>query len=1134
MVLVFAACNNFLNAGKVSDEIKDAIAYNNARSVNVALSCKEEEGSLFPQPTYQAKLGYDFEVQFIPNTDNYIVTENSAILKAVSRIDDESREEYVQFTPVEQSYEDKKSGLYRVKVKIVKYADDIKICPNGTLIPKVKEIYPPYNPAGYNQDTIVKITFNKPVDPQSFGDFSCISFESGTNDISSCYGTPYFSSDNTVLFIPPVPGKKIIDDQSQNNAAEVTLKINCTNLTDEDGLSIPQIDSYTYCVNKTVDSIAPTITSFEMTTTGDTNAWYYRVLTNKAFADWDDAEVSADDGTVKYYYGDYSRNHVGKSVHINLQGYDNADAVYAVRIREVFVKDSSGLAAGENEIISYYDICQVVCDENGNSILTEDGRTLYSFDFNYEFVNRLNGLIKLEISLMDGAGKPSEVKTTYVIKMSDISRKVSFTLEADSMTTLPQLVNGEYKSYLQVPEKVNNNQQDNTLDFTIGTADKFYGDYVSTCSSFKFIIYDKNNNPVTVYEKNNFQGNTNTSQSIKTEINAALANYPIDTYRDTKAKAVFYEANGIKKELDFTIPAPGEIISIQSGQVLSTNTATFPTAWYGVYYVTYQANENSAVTKTWTKNFNQAPNLSNITSKTESSDSYYDYKFGVYKIYVKESSLVGETVAEDCKIMRAFTKPFTYVKNPNTTPGFSFRPPQKKSCDFDNSTGMFHLITDVTYPQDEYLYYLVVVAGPWVYISDERANNVYFPYFADYQYMYYIVRKDPSKGYVGIGSSSNLQMGGNEDRLAPKFISNTNSKNGGACHYYDSAYFYIDDLRIVNNGNTNHYDDENGNVEFICYYLPVYVGENPVVDVLKNQCVYNRTIEFGTDLVNTALKSAKIPFADLNQGEYYLYAYLKDAAGNERCERLAYDYKTNSGFITNYGGVLFALKDGTPRVLKNTNDSRIQIFKPEGSTVARMYRYKLQHPENDDTKWVWMPMENNVLYDNNRDTCYQYDSSSTACAYAREQNSFIKVTACETDKTDKQQKFDFYHYKPLYYYSSYIYNPSSYPCNSATWMKVANGYQIFRDAPVFVHTMYSKIKITETAGEEDALEWEARAHETGLVVYTDKVNTSFTYKHDKAKAGDNLYEIPDGSWYTTICHFADGTVLMSPVEQMHK
>ena len=76
-----------MNAGKVSEEIKDAIAYNNAKTVTVALSCKEEMGTIFPQPTYQAKIGYAFEVQFIPNLEHYGIKDESTILESVSRLD---------------------------------------------------------------------------------------------------------------------------------------------------------------------------------------------------------------------------------------------------------------------------------------------------------------------------------------------------------------------------------------------------------------------------------------------------------------------------------------------------------------------------------------------------------------------------------------------------------------------------------------------------------------------------------------------------------------------------------------------------------------------------------------------------------------------------------------------------------------------------------------------------------------------------------------------------------------------------------------------------------------------------------------------------------------------------------------
>ena len=92
-------------------------------------------------------------------------------------------------------------------------------------------------------------------------------------------------------------------------------------------------------------------------------------------------------------------------------------------------------------------------------------------------------------------------------------------------------------------------------------------------------------------------------------------------------------------------------------------------------------------------------------------------------------------------------------------------------------------------------------------------------------------------------------------------------------------------------------------------------------------------------------------------------------------------------------------------------------------------------------------------------------------------------------------------------------------------MDAYNGYQIFCDKPVFGHTMYSNFKFTETAGVEDSHVWEGRGVETGLV-YNDGTTLTFSYGRDM------LEEIPEGCYYTTIFHFADGSTVMTPVKQM--
>ena len=1070
-----------MNAGKVSDEIKDAIAYNNARSVNVALSCKDEEGSLFPQPTYQAKLGYDFEVQFIPNTQNYLVTDLSTMLKAVSRIDEESRADCVEFTPIEQSYEDKKSGLYRVNVKVIKYADDIKICPNGTLIPKVNEIYPPYNPAGYNQDTMIKVTFNKPVDPESFGNFNCLRFESAGQDISDCYATPFFSSDNLVLNIPTDPGKKIIAEQAQNNTAEVILKIACTNLKDTDGLSITQVEPYTYCVNRTTDSIAPHITSYEMTTTGNTEAWYYRTLTDKAVLQWSGAQVLEDDNTtVKYYCGDYSRNHVGKSVHIKLQGYDNADAISGLLVREVFEKDISGNAAGENELTKFVDDFEILTDSNGNPVLSGDGKIIYSFDFDYVLQSKGDGLVLLELHLKDGANN-GDYKDYEVIKQSETNNSIQFKLELDKAGILPQLVGGKYKSHLC------------SNSFQIYAKENIYLNYLNTTTKFSLYVYDENDNPSEIFTHENFTEVPNDGD-IKTVFNEYVKDVLIDSYRDTKAKAVYYEENGLTKEMDFIIPAAPHGIFFGNGNPPTVQTTYGPPPYLNCIYITYQASKSAPVTKSWPGCTED--DLRGIYSTTSTSN----YPMGLYKIYSKRDEKVLTINGYMSYVRSSYGEPCSYAKNGTISTTFSISS-NIKGATYEPSTGMATVEFNITYPDDNNTYYIEVdsVDGYTAYYSEPNGKTVTIP--NGYEYMgYYILRVNPDTGidaYCGKSQTISLKT---NDNFPPEMTCDKS--------YWDSSYFYINKVSITDKkeglaDNTNH-----GITSFVCYYAKTDLGNNPSVETLKQKSVDIKTINFEPDLDpdpgHVGKLCAKIPFSDVEQGEYYLYAYLKDNNNNGKVMPLS---QQSIGTIQH--GIYFSLRDATPSIVKQA-DKKLQIKKPEDYLDSvRMNRYRL---EQQNGKWAWVEWDGL--------SGYTYNSSlSNTSDYEETKDSFIMVNS-----RDMGGSWGTYHLKPLYYYPNY--ENGDITCLSTSWMKVDNGWHIFCDAPAFCHTLYSKRKITSGNSEKDASEWEAQAQEIGIVFSQN--GTDFTYKDT------NLVEVPDGNWYTTICHFADGTVLMSPVEQMHK
>ena len=114
-------------------------------------------------------------------------------------------------------------------------------------------------------------------------------------------------------------------------------------------------------------------------------------------------------------------------------------------------------------------------------------------------------------------------------------------------------------------------------------------------------------------------------------------------------------------------------------------------------------------------------------------------------------------------------------------------------------------------------------------------------------------------------------------------------------------------------------------------------------------------------------------------------------------------------------------------------------------------------------------------------------------------------------------------------YNAYLYFDYEYAKSTSTapvyentnFIEGSAGLQFFTDAPVFVHTLYSEKKLTETKEEDDLRIWEIRGHETGVVFKT----ANFTYNKSQYNS------IPEGNYYITIAHFADGTVAASEIKK---
>ena len=416
-----------MQAEQVSAEIKDAIAYNNAKNVSVSIECEKEMGTVFPQPTYQAKVGYDFEVQFIPNTTNYIIKNPQKIFKAVSYIDEsQSRDDCVQFTVIEQSFEDKKNGLYRVRVKILKEATDIKITPVCIKKPWIEEIYPTFD-SGYSAaNTPITVTFNMNIENSDVLQKLRLLLSSNETDLSEYFETPVLSEDKTSVIIEPKPKKLQSYIRDTLKAAFIDVVVNFDeNIKIQTGdLELPLSDNggtiFKVRYKPELETEAPKNYGFFVSATEFDLSSYAAFSDRKKFTV--DALEDFDNDAIK-------KNRTSGTVYIYGKYYDNGSGVRTITLNEQRITDKYGWDVADDTlrpaIYTAKDIT-FVTDAIGNT----------EFCIKYDIRSK-DGAILLTLSAADGCENTVEAenKTVYAIK--------------DSGTDLSDVVFSNYISDLQ-------------------------------------------------------------------------------------------------------------------------------------------------------------------------------------------------------------------------------------------------------------------------------------------------------------------------------------------------------------------------------------------------------------------------------------------------------------------------------------------------------------------------------------------------------------------------------------------------------------------------------------------------------------------------------------------------------------
>lgn len=239
---LFSSCDNFLRTGDVREKMIAAREFEEAKTCKVLIKADSKQGDFLSAGEKTLKVGYDTLIQFTVKKKNYVFKGFEAVNVNNPK---QNLAKYVTFTPV---VENEEYGIYKYNVKLLDSVSNLLIRPVCVARPKIEQITPELESSGCEQNTPIQITFNKPVNPQSFGDFSCIQIFANEN-LAEYFETPVFSSDNKTLYIAVNPDKQIIAPNGPKTTLDIEVIYDFTQALDEDGVTLTEQGSYTYKIN---------------------------------------------------------------------------------------------------------------------------------------------------------------------------------------------------------------------------------------------------------------------------------------------------------------------------------------------------------------------------------------------------------------------------------------------------------------------------------------------------------------------------------------------------------------------------------------------------------------------------------------------------------------------------------------------------------------------------------------------------------------------------------------------------------------------------------------------------------------------------------------------------------------------
>ena len=1130
--LIFSSCENFLKGGEVAKQIEETIAYNNAKIVKVNLYSNDEMGIITPDSTYDARLGFNFKLQFIPNTQNYVISDPANVFEAVSIKDNSvSRADCVEFTPIEQTAADKKEGIYYAYAKVTKAAEDIRIRPKCALVPKVTSVWPPNDNTSYPQDSSIKVSFNKAIKLSDFADengfLKNITITSGDSNLldkttakGPFYKSPCLADEGKTLVIPIVKGNYVIKDSTVlSQDLSVTLKLE--NLTDgvegENAEFLQREYSFSFKINPQKDSDSPELKILRIARTEQDARNGTNLISMDEFTHYADSTKIDDDSTVAQ---NIQNHHVNK-IWIYFEAEDEDSGVGGLEVQEQLIRNTTGNVM-QGDVYNRKNQTA----KNNNFFENQTGENNYKACVEYDFNSSEDGVVKLEFVLYDRAD--NHTNSTRVNLVKDTICQLEVYLYDPSLKYVEELEdthNAPYKielkqkndKFLYATDIDNNSYYDTFL-----TLDS--NDYSATVEFLSFEYgYDKNNMNYIDLKNSEYDSIYETSINDPEHANQTLplyrkqyyVNFNVDPYKDVYTKITIRDLAGNIKEFSNIIP---KIVQIYSHSVSVENDRVY---WMFIF--------SDKLEKEWVGVNGYYYDSQNQKKPIESIEpNHVSFYLGTPDSILNTSyyyiSVFGTAGANSLK---ALPKGI-YKLSP-----LSLTLSENRQPDFYSYGGNF-----VTMQQDEEGWSVVYAndnigsvsssdipsPGDWTVQKDIPELNTgkrtvtaqILDTFVPNPDLSYFIR------YEGNSSKGNIPITDFKEPVVftiPTeysdynfYVDVYNQKNESASSEvktldlsYDNISPFFDSFdykniltssctiqTIISDSNQGVGFKQNGEIPLIKYYLSNKLDLNNI-DWKKIEPV-NVMKVFEIFGANNPQRQCTFDLLTYEQDlPRYIYLYTEDKNGNTGVTYIEHHFE----FCKIYPVV-------------TVTDADNSEFKIDCSAMRPQTRYGYELKANyylNNNKWVSLGGSTELGY--------------TQTTVTINKTSFIKVQpTVNRGSYGSGSPYGGCTY-PKYFYQPYEIAKAkggndAWECKLKDLYLGQAGINILADRPCFAHTMYCPRNL---GNKEEA--WLIGGLETGLMME----DSSFTYSYD------NTSGVPAGYYYTTVVHFADGTTLMTPVKQ---